>query len=98
MLSPKLTLPARISALRRLFPAPELEPSINDGHAALGEVPADKLGGTAPGHNVDKVGGFLAVDFVVPVTGDGEGRDGNAVFRAAELGVPHKTAHNGDVI
>lgn len=38
---------------RPVVPAPELEPSINDGHAALGEVPADELGGTAPRHNVD---------------------------------------------
>ena len=82
-----------------VYPGPELQPAINDNHAAFGKPTGDILGKAAPRHNVDKVRIVLAVRvFDIPVTGDAERTDGRSLGGVAQLGVGHQPAHDRNVI
>src|SRR5699024_2725615 len=51
-------------------PVADLEPALHHGHAALGEVAADELGGLAPRDHVDEVGGALTGGLVLEIPVD----------------------------
>ena len=83
-----------------IFPVADLQPALDHGHAALGEVLADKLGGLAPGNDINEIRCLFAAlaALEVAVHGEGEGRHGRPGLRAAQLGVTGQTAHDNDTI
>ena len=80
-------------------PVADLQSALHHGHAALGEVLADKLGSVAPGNNVDEIGLLLAaLRLEVAVNGQREGSNSSAGLRATQLGVTGQTPHQDDLI
>ena len=70
-----------------------------EGHAALGEILADELGGAAPGHDVDVVHGPLAIGGLeIPLARDGKAADREARLGVTQLGIAGQTTHYSDVV
>ena len=81
-------------------PVADLEAALHHGHAALGEVAADKLAGLPPGNHINEIGGAVAGGLVlkVPVHCQREGGHSRPGLGVPELGVTGQTTHEDDLV
>ena len=83
-----------------ILPVVDPQVAFNQYLHALSEIPADEIGGTPPGYNVEKVSGRLALQLFSHLAVDGrpETAHRNVVLRVARFRVSHKSSHQNNLI
>ena len=83
-----------------VLPVTDLEPTLDNRHAALGEIAADELSRSLPGYAVDEITLPLSGGLVckVPVYCQSKGRHSGSAVGLPQLRVTGQTAHNYDVV